>query len=385
VLQDFAIGDRLKFDSENKLSISSERVSLRGRRLEGAVLVGAHLRKADFTGAQLAGAQLTDADLREAKFTCESHEPLTCTQLQGADLSGAQLQAASLDGACLQGAFLQMTELQGTDLDGAHLEGADLTYAHLQGADLNNAHLEGALLRGAQLQAASLYSAHLQGASLHGAKLKGAVLSYAELEAASFKYAQLQGADLDGAQWQGADLTEAELQTAFLRNVFVRRTYPPTKEYSKSALIEEPTPESKYRGLDCRGAASKVCDWKDTSYAVLRASIEAAPVNLVLGPTRAEALKRVERLNINSQQDDALIVEGWHDLAEESQRSAETYPQGLAKLLIRIGCAAEEGYVIDGLIHSLDVRFGDNTVQKAEVADAFLKEENCPSARGLSE
>jgi Pentapeptide repeats (8 copies) len=48
--------------------IDNRALSLRGRSLDGAVMVGAHLRKADFTGASLIGAKFNLADLREAKF-----------------------------------------------------------------------------------------------------------------------------------------------------------------------------------------------------------------------------------------------------------------------------------------------------------------------------
>ena len=124
-----------------------------------------------------------------------------------------------------------------------------------------------------------------------------------------------------------------------------------------------------------------MCDWTDTSYALLRASFEAVPA----GPTRAAALKRVELLGDKPYEVDSVSAKEWHDLAAESQGLAETYPVELAKLLIRIGCAAEGGYVIDGLTRLLKWHFPDNPVQKAEVADAFLKEENCLGARGLSE
>ncbi|HEY1261815.1 MAG TPA: pentapeptide repeat-containing protein [Stellaceae bacterium] len=72
VLPNFAVGDRVKFDAEGKISIASDSLSLRGRALEGAVFAGAHFAKADFTGAQLAGAIFIEADLREAKFECDS-------------------------------------------------------------------------------------------------------------------------------------------------------------------------------------------------------------------------------------------------------------------------------------------------------------------------
>jgi Pentapeptide repeats (8 copies) len=75
VLPNFEVGDRVKFDAEGKIVISSDALSLRGRSLEGAVLVFAHLRKADFTAASLARARFTGADLREAKFGFDWIDP----------------------------------------------------------------------------------------------------------------------------------------------------------------------------------------------------------------------------------------------------------------------------------------------------------------------
>jgi hypothetical protein len=92
VLPNFEIGDRIKFDAEAKIAISSDAISLRGRSLEGVVFRGAHLRKADFTAAQLIGADFTRADLREAKFECEDHGRI-CAQLQGAWFDSARCKA----------------------------------------------------------------------------------------------------------------------------------------------------------------------------------------------------------------------------------------------------------------------------------------------------
>lgn len=147
--------DHAKFDSEAKIAALPVTVSLRGRHLEGAVLMGAHLRKADFTGAFLKEAELYHADLRETNFGCDSVEDDDqCADLRGADLEGAQLEGASLYGA--------------------HVEGADLEEVHFEGANLNEAELQGASLDGAQLQAANLNNAQLEGASLIGAQLQGA-------------------------------------------------------------------------------------------------------------------------------------------------------------------------------------------------------------------
>ena len=138
VLPGFAIGDRLKFDSENKISISSETVSLRGRRLEGAFMMFAHLPKADFTDADLSGADLSYADLTSAVLAI-------------ADLSGAKLINADLNGAYLNGAHLSYA-----DLSGAHLSSAFLRDAHLSGADLSYADLSYADLSGADIKQAQL-------------------------------------------------------------------------------------------------------------------------------------------------------------------------------------------------------------------------------------
>ena len=124
-------------------------LSLRGRSLEGAVLVGAHLRSVDFTGASLLKAKFNLADLRDAKFGFDwtgveiagffpipgsfpigyskeigCNQEIACTELQGADFRHAQLQGANLDQA----------QLQGAEFMDAQLQGASLTFAQLQGA-----------------------------------------------------------------------------------------------------------------------------------------------------------------------------------------------------------------------------------------------------------
>jgi hypothetical protein len=51
VLPNIDVIDHAKFDNEDKIAALPETISLRGRQLEGAVLLSATLRKADFTGA----------------------------------------------------------------------------------------------------------------------------------------------------------------------------------------------------------------------------------------------------------------------------------------------------------------------------------------------
>jgi hypothetical protein len=140
----------------------------------------------------------------------------------------------------------------------------------------------------------------------------------------------------------------------------------------KDALIEKPRPE-----LDC---LSWVCDWK-YAYAVLKARIETVPDVR----RRDAALERIAPLGKEPYEEDAVSAKDWRELAAESQRSAATYPEALAKLLMTISCGADGApYVIGGMIRELDRRFRDNPAQKAEVARVFLDEWNCPGARGLS-
>ena len=141
-------------------------LSLRGRNLSGAVLIGSDLRNVDFTGANLNDARLDRALLTRAKFNCVSPFNMRpkpgwpndeCTWLQRASLSEAKLEAANFDGARMHGAIMIGAELKGAQLTGAQLQGAMLINAQLQaaliqGANLNNAFLNGALLIGAKIR-----------------------------------------------------------------------------------------------------------------------------------------------------------------------------------------------------------------------------------------
>ncbi len=167
---------------------------LRGRRLEGAVLIGTDLRKADLSGARLDGARLDRADL------------------QGATLEDARLARATLVEATLGGALLKLARLQDARLDGAQARGASFVSAQLQGASLKEAQLQDAALGSAQLQGASLVGARLEGATLTDVQMQGAKLDSAELQDAVLDHAQMQGASLAAARLQGASLLGAQLQ-----------------------------------------------------------------------------------------------------------------------------------------------------------------------------
>jgi uncharacterized protein YjbI with pentapeptide repeats len=350
VLPNFELGDRVKFDAQGKVAISSDALSLRGRSLEGAVLVRAHLRKADFTGAFLAGANFRRADLREANFECDFIGDVpNCTSLEGAFLSEAKLQ-------------------------GALLAGADL-----RGASFDSAELQGAVLINAQLQGASLANAKLQGTLLDGAELQGALLDRAELQGASLEDARLQGASLEDAQLQGVSLEDAQLQGASLRHAFVWRTKPPKSENAAGALVEAPELGPKYLGLDCDIRPIKGCEWSEKSYEVLKSAIE----NSVPADSRPDgALKRIVTLGNPPDLKDKAPAKAWADLEEASSRSPKLYPETLAKTMEEIGCGT---FVIDALIRQLDHRFENNRSQEAKVAVVFLDETKCFAARWLSE
>jgi uncharacterized protein YjbI with pentapeptide repeats len=362
VLPNFEVGDRVK---------------LRGRSLEGAVLVFAHLRSGDFTGASLTGAQFLGADLREAKFECEqiggwpgffsmghTGKDTICAELRGANFALAQLQGASLIGAHLQHAIFVEAQLQGAVLDDAQLQGAYLPFVPLQGASL----------QGAQLQGATLVRPQLQGTYLGGAQLQGANLDNA----------QLQGTGLATLDPQVATHLDARLDGASLRHSYVWRTFPPSN--TNGVFVDAPESRPKYAGLNC---PSGECDWSETSYAALKSLIENS-IPTVGG--RASALRQTATLEKPPYVEDEVVTKAWTDLAKVSAGSTGSYFSTLAKLFKETGCAADGApYVIGGLIRrrgnrvQLDDRFEGHRLEGAEVATAFLEEAKCPGARGLSE
>jgi uncharacterized protein YjbI with pentapeptide repeats len=154
-------------------------ISLRGRNLSGAVLIGSDLRRADFTGANLNEARLDGAILTHAKFGCASPYNVKtkanwpgdeCTWLQRANLSEAHLDAADLSRARMHGAILIGAWLQTAKMSGTQLERAMLSDAQLQGADLEGANLKYAFLDGASLIGAKLTNTRIQGVLLGNTK-----------------------------------------------------------------------------------------------------------------------------------------------------------------------------------------------------------------------
>jgi uncharacterized protein YjbI with pentapeptide repeats len=192
VLPDLNFVQIAKFDTKAKLDMVDVTVSLRGRNLDGAVLIGSKLAKADFRAASLRGAKLDGADLKQANFECVSggvdeilkNNPPVCTILD----------AASLDNVDLRGARLRSVSLVGAKLTRAQLDGTNLSYAKMKGSDLTGASLRGATLVYTDLRAANLLKSDLRGSDLHNTDLKESLLSKVDLQAAVLNHAALDGA-----------------------------------------------------------------------------------------------------------------------------------------------------------------------------------------------
>jgi uncharacterized protein YjbI with pentapeptide repeats len=349
---------------------------LASARLDGANLSGAQLQYADLAYAQLQGAQLSGAHLKGAN--------LFSAGLDGADLNGADLQEAKLYSSWLRGAQLSHAQLKGAKL-AAHLTGADVGYASLWGADLS----------GAELQGANLDSAQLEGADLNYAQLQGASLAWAQLEGTNLDHTFLQGADLDHTFLQGLNLSGAQLQGASLTGTFVWRTDPPSNTNEIQIFVDAPAPGPARHLADCPMGRAPPCVWSEEAYEKLRSMIEQFPPPAG-GPNLA--LQRIATLEKPPYVADEASAEAWAALANASARSAGSYFNTLAEKLKEIGCAADGApYVIKNLMRPipgqvgavervfLDRRFEANPLKEAEVAAAFLDEEKCPGARGLSE
>jgi uncharacterized protein YjbI with pentapeptide repeats len=392
VLLNIDVVDHAKLDTEEKIKAASETLSLRGRRLEGAVLLGARLRKVNLTGAQLQNASLDFADLREANLACASGgeygirdvDPDTCTHLQGATLQGARLQGANLQAVQLQGAELYGAWLQGADLSGANLQDANLSQSYLQGATLQNARMQGADLAGAGMQGADFAGAQLQGAdfggritggsnwglqgaNLQGANLQGANLEEAPLQGADLRRAELRGANLRRAELQGADLRGAELQGASLEQVFVWRA-DPRKMRAQSARIVEP-----------RKDRPPSANW----FADLKRLIEELVPD---EKRRNEALKRIAILDEANpdQKADTEILDEWDRLATHAI-SVDEYETALADALLQASCADQRASSAIREAPVIFGRFSPGSPQPARIAGAFLDETKCPGANGVSD
>jgi uncharacterized protein YjbI with pentapeptide repeats len=413
VLPDFKAGDRLNLDGD-KIAIRSDALSLRGRDLQGAVFVRAHLENANFTGGILRDVTFWGADLSGAQFECDiiEMEPARCTSLkrtvfdfaslQGASFDGAKLQDATFRGALIDGASFDYAQLHGANFDplpdppyptrlraasfvGAKLQGASFRAAQVQGANFKGAALQGSSFAAASLRDADLSGAGLQGADLAGAELRGANLKDAQLQGAFLAAASLRDADLSGTGLQGADLTGARLQGAALRRVFVWRTNAPDQQQANGALIDAPESGARYLGLGCDLEFPEACDWTEKTYKMLKAMIE---LDVPAGSPRGAALMRIAVLEKSPYIPAQPSAKAWANLASSKKLLGSPkplpYPQRLAQSLEEIGCAAEPPYVVAAIGDQLGDRFDENSPEAAALAKAFLTRQTCTGAQRLS-
>jgi uncharacterized protein YjbI with pentapeptide repeats len=365
VLPGLDVIDHTKLDTEEKIGALPVTASLRGRHLEGAVLLGAGLRKVDFTAAHLQDARLEQADLRSAKLECAQLWRERQTYDEAVQRASRReklrlLQNLFLESSKNGGEVSNCTQLEGAHLDGAQLQGASLNGAQFQGASLVGAPFQGALLIHAYLQGASLNNAQFQGALLYGAQLQGASLNRAQFQGASLVRAQFQGAVLDGAQLQGAALDGAGFDGASLLNVSVWRA-DPRKAGAKLARI------------------SITENYIAASLSSLKQRIEQ---EVPKGPLRMSALERIDpRLDWEVPlSGEEQMAEKWKELQRNS--ATDAYEAERYKQWRRIGCGIQGApYVLEGLIRTISDLKASNLLQ---LADDFLKPD-CAGASGLSD
>jgi uncharacterized protein YjbI with pentapeptide repeats len=376
VLPGLDVIDHSKLDTEAKISAVAVTMSLRGRHLEGAVLLRAVLRKVDFTATHLEGATLDYADLRGARLACVQGRlggKGECTHLMGASLGAAQLQGASLVGA------------------------------DLRGANLGGAHLEGTLLDGAWMQGQWLESVHFEGASLVGADLRGSFLGGARLQGASLDHGHLEIASLDRAQLQGASLDQAELQGASLQDVFVWRADSRRAQMSGARIRIAETGPKQLCMHDPFGSiigAMQICDWSAISLSDLERILKEQVSPDVQTPFWARAGKEMPadwRTALIARIDKVLTPSNPLDRENEmaqywaNLQAASPIPSNYETEVVRqykqIGCAADYSpYVVKQLIFRIREGnfFANDSPRLPQLAVELLKE-SCAGSRALSQ
>jgi len=368
----------------------NKRISLRGRRLEGAVLHNVVMKKVDFSAAQLQGAWFVDSDLRRANFGCIEMPGFTGLFTLAGLFARGEFETPRPECAQLQRTWFVGSELQGSSLRGANLQGSFFDSADLQGALLDYAFIQGAYFADVKLDGASLINARLQGATLIGVGLRGASLDQTFLQGALLKNAILQGASFKEAVLDGAQLNEAYVWRADPRNV---KSSAGARVTSVKTGPEDPGPGC---GENTEGN-NRMCNWSATQFHSLTQQItEHTPP----GDWRSQALARIEALDPAKPMDgETDMSKAWANL-EHSQLELDVQQN----ILRETGCKGAAPYVIQGFIFQGGVksrynglffnkydygpfggRFGADRSHPAALAHYFLDEANCPGARGLSE
>jgi uncharacterized protein YjbI with pentapeptide repeats len=125
-LIDFLIEAKLIDGKVSGIELSNAELSgvtLRGRRIQNAVIVWGFLDGADFRGSDFSGANLTSSKFRKADLRATRFESVNLRQavFDGADLRGAFLRSASLDQASFENANLQGAKVDSKALQSVYL------------------------------------------------------------------------------------------------------------------------------------------------------------------------------------------------------------------------------------------------------------------------
>jgi uncharacterized protein YjbI with pentapeptide repeats/tetratricopeptide (TPR) repeat protein len=387
--------DHLKYDVVGLPLEEKRTLSLRGRDLKGAILVGSSLKSVDFTSAILQGADFSRADLRNAKF-CESGASTIrsntsgrrtdakseCANLEQASFLGANLEGAHLEEADVRGASFWATDLKGAYLDGADLQGSFFLGADLQGASLAGAHLQGANLVFANLQVANLTGADLEAADLRSSQLQLADLSRASLLGASLDHAELQGAwldnsDLKGAGFEGANLEGASLRFASVWRADIRRAL------LQDTIVEQPVGDPKG---DCNASEGRECPWSHDLYLSVKSNVLAeVPHSDVEQNDPASSAEETLARRVDPDSDfegQSDIATFWSSRSERNPRS-EIYTTLSESLWKRYACTVENPIVFKVLLGRMRY-FEIPSARKRVIARALLNSD-CSVMKSVSD
>lgn len=375
--------NRLVLPEFNSASSSGEALSLRGRRLEGAVLTAARFAGADFTGTHLQEANLDGADLQGAQFGCgeavlvrlDYARQETTWERSWVDEQIRKLANSYVRRDCvwLRGASLKNASLQGAVLDGSQMQGVDLSGAHLHGASMQLVNLDGASLFGAELPGASLRGASLVGADLQNAKMFGVTLEFSELSAAKLNFANLQGVDFRGAGYAGA---------SFQIGYFWRSKPPaPLVDAKARPFVRWPIVDRSYRpdrSVLCSRSSDNGCPWTLETFEALKQSLQE---NISDSKRRNDAIARISPLAPSAVEADALARSFWQDMENTTPGDPDLL-KTRAHHLSAAYCRSGGAYVVRALLKR---RFG-NVIEDWGIVRASAREtpdgDDCP---GLTE
>lgn len=376
--------NRLVLPEFNAASPSGEALSLRGRRLEGAVLTAARLPGVDLTGAHLQEANFDGADLRGAQLGCggvsleEKADPSNVVKQRDHAWVDEQLAMlanpyAKHDCAWLQGASMKNASLQGALLDRSQMQGADLTRAHLHGASMELANLDGASLFRAELPGASLRYASLVGADMQSTRMSGVMLETSDLSAAKLNFADLQGAQFSDAKYSGARLQRA----------FLWRSRPPFRliDAAVQPWVRIPVFDASYRrdiSVPCERSSDDDCLWTSETFEALKQSLRD---NISDIKRRKDAIERISGLDPAAPGPEFRGPSLWEEL-EHKVPSESDFLRTRADHLRSAFCRNGGAYVIRALLKR---RYG-NLLEDWSVVRASARQvsggNDCP---GVSE